>query len=254
VTGFLYNHNSPLFQGLGGVLQDTLQAINHMWCARIVQAEKDDAYSAAARERDDLAEIEIKGQDNSFLRRRLFEYLAVWHPLESFVTKVDYIVSLATQPFDNPLSNPHVRKESHRSPLSGVHFFLGQPCGIGKRLPDVLSFQIRIVRQDLVHRCSVSDLSDNDRDWDAHPPNTGSSPHNLRIERNPVPCLHMNTPKVISSILTQIVHQIQIPPTKKDRRVEATLPVVGGIAVVHICLAYLAKCVLDFPCALRDNP
>jgi len=113
MTRLLHDYDSSFFQRMAGIHQDSLQSIDHVGRPRVVQAKQDYAYPAATRERDNLTEVQIEGQNNSLLGYRLFEYLAVWHSLEPLVAKVNRIVSLGTQPFDNPLSNSHICEESH---------------------------------------------------------------------------------------------------------------------------------------------
>ncbi len=146
---------------------------------RVVKSEQNNAHSLATRECNNLAKIKVEGQNDSRLICRFLEYLAVRHPLESFVAKMDGVVPFDTQPLYNPLSHSHVRKESHRFPLRRMHLFLSQPCGISERLLDVLSFQVRVVRENLLPGCAVCKLTYNDRDRNAHPADAGSSSHDL---------------------------------------------------------------------------
>jgi len=50
-----------------------------------VQAEEDHARLPAARQRRDLAEVQVEGQDDAILRDGLGKDIFVGHPVETFV-------------------------------------------------------------------------------------------------------------------------------------------------------------------------
>ncbi len=114
MTRLLHYHDSSLFQRRARLCQHPCQSVYHMWGPRVVKSEQNDAHSLVARECNNLAKIKVKGQNDSRLRRCFLEYLAVWHPLEPFISKMDRVVPFDTQPLYYPLSHSHVRKESHR--------------------------------------------------------------------------------------------------------------------------------------------
>src|SRR5882672_2874864 len=75
------------------------------------------------------------------------------------------------------------------------HFTLfSAPCGVMKRLRDVVSFEVRVVGEQLVHRLAGSDLTDDHADRGAHTANARLSTHHRRVLRNTVQSFHSVTP------------------------------------------------------------
>lgn len=103
--------------------------------------------------------------------------------MQLFVPQMNCVVSLTPKPLDYLRADPHVRKKPH-GVLRWVDFFRRQPRCIFERLANVLFFEIRVIIEYLVDRCSVRDLPDNHRDGDPHAADASASAHDVRIERD----------------------------------------------------------------------
>lgn len=150
-----------------------------------MQAEQDHARFAASRKSCDLAEVEVKGQNDALLGDRLGEHVEIGGTLEALVAEMLCVVALAAQPVDYAEADAHVREELHEA-LTGMDFLLGQPGGVFDGLLDVFTFEIGIVGKDLFERRAVRDLPDDDRDGDPHSADGGPASEDLRVKRDPV--------------------------------------------------------------------
>ena len=80
--------------------------------------------------------------------------------MEPFVSKL-------YQELNCPGRDSRVGQEPHRSGANGVKFVLCQDSRIGEHLANILSFEIRKVRHNLLWRHTVRDEVDDVRDGDA---------------------------------------------------------------------------------------
>ena len=130
---------------------------------------------------DDLTEIEIEGQHTATLRSSLLEDLPVWQSMQLFVAKVHRVVAGAAQPRDHLRTHTHVGKEAH-DPLRRMNFFGREPGRVFERLSNVLLFQIRMILEHLFDARSVSELTNDHGDGDAHATDARATAHDVRIE------------------------------------------------------------------------
>lgn len=116
----LFDHDhGPFLEDARTVRQDGGQAFQHMHGTSVVEAEDDHARFPATRERRDLAEVQIEGEDDPALRDRLREDLAVRQALEALVAEMDGVVPVLAQPSGNTASTPMSRRNFKRRPPSG---------------------------------------------------------------------------------------------------------------------------------------
>jgi hypothetical protein len=78
----------------------------------------------------------------------------------------------------------HIGEETHEARLWSADFFAGKPGRVLYGLRNVLALEVRMVRQDLVERGPVGDLTDDDGHGDAHASNAGPATHDIWIERD----------------------------------------------------------------------
>jgi hypothetical protein len=74
-----------------------------------------------------------------------------------------------------------------------VNFFLGQPSHTLDRLFDIFFFQVGIAFENFVERSTMSDLTNNHRNWDARPTDARPSSHDLAIKSNSVKHVRLNS-------------------------------------------------------------
>jgi len=117
----LFNHdNGPRFQRLAAVVKDLCQPLNHMRRSGVVEPQKDDAHVAVSRDGDNLAEIQVKRNEDAPLAGRLGEDLGVGQAMRSFVAQVHDIMAGAPEPFSGADGHAHVGQESHRAAPYGT--------------------------------------------------------------------------------------------------------------------------------------
>lgn len=88
---------------------------------------------------------QIEGQNNASLFSGLAEDFPVGEPVQSFVTKVNGIMTLAAKPVDDTPGNTHVGKKSHGQGSGRGDLFLGKPSGIPQGFAKILRLEVGIV-------------------------------------------------------------------------------------------------------------
>lgn len=84
---------------------------------------------------------------------------------------------------DDSLGNPHVGKESQAVLRQGdVDLILGKLRGVLEGLANVRFFKVWILTEDFAERRPVSNLSNDERNGNAHPADACSTAKNLWIE------------------------------------------------------------------------
>src|SRR5574341_786490 len=103
------------------------------------------------------------------------------------VPEVDGVVPMFGQPSDHSDIDAHVGEKPHVGPpLRRPHLLFSKPRGISQSMLDVLTFKIGVSFHSLIDRRAVRELSDDDRDWNAHASDASPSAHDLRVGGDPV--------------------------------------------------------------------
>ena len=88
--------------------------------------------------------------------------------MNSVVTELD-------KKIDGTRRQPRVCEEAHRLRAKRVEFVLGESCGVGEGLADILFVEVRRVGDDLRRCHAAGDEVDDVRDRDAQPTNGRSA-------------------------------------------------------------------------------
>ena len=113
VPAFLDYDDRALFQSVRAVGKNRRQALDDVRGARVVETKDDDACRLSAGKRRDLSKVEIDREHHPSLGDRFVEDVPVRESLKSFVSQVDRVVPLFTQPRTNADVEAHVHKEPH---------------------------------------------------------------------------------------------------------------------------------------------
>ena len=103
-----------------------------------MKPEKDNTDQTASGQRQDLAKIQVEGQQDSPFGGCFVKNLAVGETLKPLLTQVNGVVTFGPEPLRNSESNPHVREEAHPLPSGDVHLLLRKPGCVLQRLSDIL--------------------------------------------------------------------------------------------------------------------
>src|SRR5438128_659559 len=95
------------------------------------------------------------------------EDFRVCQPLQTFIAEMNSIITIPLQPLNDSQVHAHVRKKSHWL-LGCVHLFLGQPSRVLDCLLNIFALQIRVPLKYFVKIRAMSNLSDDDGNWNSH--------------------------------------------------------------------------------------
>jgi hypothetical protein len=182
MTRVFNDNNRALSQFLARLLQHLVEPENDVGGSGVLKPEKDDTDDGAATFSDNLAEIEIKGQNDTFLGNSELKNVAVRQSLQTALAQMKSVVPLRPQPLDDAFGNTHVGEKLHPRLSSGTDLFIGEPGGIRQGLLDVFALEIRIISKHLIPSGAVSNLSDDHRDWNAHTTDRGTAAENTWIK------------------------------------------------------------------------
>ena len=161
MPSLLDHYDGPLLQDGRTVGQDRGQPSEYVDCPRVVEAEDDHTRFPATRERRDLAEVKIEGENGSALRNGLGEYLAIRQSLKALVAKVQRLMALLAQPGGNADIHAHVQREFHEQisvRLPEMNLLLSEPRGIPEGLLDVLPLEVWIPGKYFLEARAVCEL------------------------------------------------------------------------------------------------
>jgi hypothetical protein len=104
------------------------------------------------------------------------------------ISQMQHVMAFGAKPIHDSHGDTHISQKPHTMlHASGqMDFFLGEPRGVLQGLFDVLRFQIRVVCKNLVWRSSMRNLPNDERDRNAHAPDTCPATQNLRFKRDTI--------------------------------------------------------------------
>jgi hypothetical protein len=93
----------------------------------------------------------------------------VWRALYAERANVNSFVTGLDKKIDSTRRQPRVCEEAHRLRAKRVELVLGESCGVGEGLADIVFFEVRQVGDDLRRCHAIGNEVDDVRDRDAQP-------------------------------------------------------------------------------------
>jgi len=149
VPAFLNYDDGSLIKGLRAIRKNCRETLDDIARAGVVKSENDRARIPAAGQGCHLAEIEIKGEYDPYLTDSFREDLTVGRSAE-------------------------------------VNLFLGEPRCVFESLLNILGYEVRVVAQDLLNRCAMSNVPHDDGNRDPHSADACTPSHDPRVESDPI--------------------------------------------------------------------
>ena len=191
----LDDDHGPAVQRLRRGGERDVEPFGHMRARGVEQAEQDNARPRTDAPRCDLAEVEVERQDDPALSGGEREDLGIRQALEPELAKVDDVVTGVAEVLRDPSGDAHVCQEPHALARLADDNLLGrEPRRVLEGLGHVLSFEVGVVRQHVLHGGAVGDLPHEHGDGNPHPADAGAAAEDLWLEGDAVETHHISIP------------------------------------------------------------
>ena len=111
---FTDRNDTSRFQVVGALAQHSREFLVDGFGPFIFQPKDDKAWQVLAADGRQIAEIQVKGQQNTVFASGLFQNFIVRKPLEILFPEVDDVMPLLPHPGNGFHGNPHVRQKLHK--------------------------------------------------------------------------------------------------------------------------------------------